>query len=110
MRIPRSGTIMSAAGRALVVAILGFLVLPAAVVAIAAFNDRALLSFPPQSLSLRWFLKAFSYGDFQAGFYHGLIVMLAASGIALAVGTAFAFALDRYRFVGRGLIESLLLA
>jgi putative spermidine/putrescine transport system permease protein len=97
-------------GRALVVAILGFLVLPAAVVAMAAFNDRALLSFPPQSWSLRWFIKAFSYRDFQAGFYNGLIVMLASSGIALVIGTAFAIALDRYRFVGRDLIQSLLLA
>jgi putative spermidine/putrescine transport system permease protein len=97
-------------GRALVVVILGFLVLPAAVVAIAAFNDRALLSFPPQSWSLRWFIKAFSYRDFQAGFYNGLIVMLASSGIALVIGTAFAIALDRYRFVGRDLIQSLLLA
>jgi putative spermidine/putrescine transport system permease protein len=101
---------MSAAGRTLVVAILGFIVLPAAVVAIAAFNDRALLSFPPQSWSLRWFVKAFSYRDFQSGFSNGLIVMLASSGIALVIGTAFAIALDRYRFAGRDLIQSLLLA
>jgi len=108
--MPRSATLLSAAGRTLVVAILGFLVLPAAVVAIAAFNDRALLAFPPQSLSLRWFIKAFGYRDFQAGFYNGIIIMLASSGIALVIGTAFAIALDRYRFAGRNLIESTLLA
>jgi putative spermidine/putrescine transport system permease protein len=108
--MPRSGAIISAAGRTLVVAILGFIVLPAAVVAIAAFNDRALLSFPPQSWSLRWFVKAFSYRDFQSGFSNGLIVMLASSGIALVIGTGFAVALDRYRFAGRDLIQSLLLA
>src|SRR5258708_30284190 len=87
MRMWRSDTMLIVTGRVLVVAILGFLVLPAAVVAIAAFNDRALLSFPPQSWSLRWFVKAFSYRDFQAGFYNGLIVMLTSSGIALVVGT-----------------------
>src|SRR5258708_31340179 len=100
MRMWRSDTMLIVTGRVLVVAILGFLVLPAAVVAIAAFNDRALLSFPPQSLSLRWFVKAFSYGDFQAGFYHGLIGMLASSAIALVVGTAFPFPPDRYPFAG----------
>ena len=36
---------------------------------------HALLSFPPQSWSLRWFVKAFSYRDFQSGFSNGVIVM-----------------------------------
>jgi putative spermidine/putrescine transport system permease protein len=110
MRMPRSRTLLNAAGRTLVVLILGFIVLPAVVVAIAAFNDRALLSFPPQNFSFRWFVKAFGYRDFQTGFTNGVIVMLASSGLALVIGTAFAFALDRYRFVGRNLIETLLLA
>jgi putative spermidine/putrescine transport system permease protein len=108
--MPRSAKILGIAGRALVALILGFIILPAAVVAIAAFNDRALLAFPPESLSLRWFVKAFAYRDFQTGFRNGVIVMLASSGIAVVIGTAFAFVLDRYRFTGRGLIESLLLA
>ena len=56
------------AGRALVVAILGFIILPAFVVAVASFNDKALLSFPPQQLSLRWFYNAVNYRDFQTGF------------------------------------------
>jgi putative spermidine/putrescine transport system permease protein len=81
-----------------VVAILGFLVLPAIVVTLAAFNSRSILSFPPETWSLRWFAKALAYEDFQAGFRNGLIVTAWASTIALAVGAAFAFALDRYRF------------
>jgi len=106
MRVP----ILRLLGRAVVVLLLGFIILPAVVVAIAAFNDRALLAFPPESLSLRWFVKAIEYRDFQTGFHNGLIVTLSASAIAVVIGTAFAFVLDRYRFVGRGLIESLLLA
>ena len=85
MRV-RTATVLGLAGRALVALLLGFIILPAAVVAIAAFNDRALLAFPPQGLSLRWFVKAFAYRDFQTGFYNGLIVMLAASAIAVAIG------------------------
>ena len=93
-----------------VVAILGFLILPAIVVALAAFNDKALLSFPPQAWSLRWFAKAIAYEDFQQGFRNGLIVTSWSSTIALIVGAAFAFALDRYRFPLKGAIEGVLLS
>lgn len=55
-------------GRVLVAAILLFVLLPGVVVAISAFNDRAILQFPPQSWSLRWFYRAFSYADFAKGF------------------------------------------
>jgi putative spermidine/putrescine transport system permease protein len=97
-------------GRLTVVAILGFIILPAAVVAIAAFNDQALLAFPPQKLSLRWFVKAIEYRDFQLGFWNGLMVTLWSSTIALVVGAAFAFVLDRYEFRLKRPIESVLLA
>ena len=110
MARPLSHRMMSWAGRAAVVAILGFIILPAIVVAIAAFNDKALLSFPPEKLSLRWFYKAVTYRDFQTGFQNGLFVMLMSSTIALVVGSAFAFVLDRYDFRLKGIIEGLLLA
>ena len=110
MAKPLSHRIMNWTGRVAVVAILGFIILPAIVVGIAAFNDKALLSFPPEQLSLRWFYKAISYRDFQTGFKNGLIVMLLSSFIALFVGTAFAFVLDRYQFRGKNVIEGLLLA
>src|SRR5215475_1229716 len=79
-------------------AILGFLLLPALVVTLAAFNSRAILSFPPESWSWRWFAKAIAYEDFQAGFHTGLIVTGWASTIALLVGAAFALGLERYEF------------
>ena len=48
-------------GGVTVSAILGFLLLPALVVTLAAFNSRAILSFPPESWSWRWFVKALAY-------------------------------------------------
>lgn len=98
------------AGNAVVLAVLGFLVLPALVVAIAAFNAKAILTFPPEELSWRWFAKALAYEDFQSGFRNGLIVTVWASSIALVIGAAFAFALDRYQFRGKGTIEAILLS
>jgi putative spermidine/putrescine transport system permease protein len=89
---------------------LAFVLLPALVVTIAAFNARAVLAFPPDALSLRWFAKALAYDDFRAGVHNGLIVTAFASTIALMVGAAFAFALDRYSFVLKRTIEGILLA
>src|SRR6195952_5100105 len=97
-------------GKLAVLLILGFLVLPAAVVTIAAFNDRAILSFPPQAWSMRWFSKALAYEDFRAGFRNGLIVTAWSSSIALLVGAMFAFALDRYKFRFRKTVEAILLS
>jgi putative spermidine/putrescine transport system permease protein len=93
-----------------VTAILGFVLLPAFVVTLAAFNDRALLSFPPAAWSWRWFAKAIAYEDFQAGVHNGLIVTSWASSIALTVGAAFAIALERYEFRLKRTLEAVLLS
>src|SRR3989441_7231299 len=97
-------------GGVTVSAILGFLLLPALVVTLAAFNSRAILSFPPESWSWRWFVKALAYDDFQAGFRNGLIVTGWASSIALVVGAAFALALERYEFRFKRALEAVLLS
>jgi len=97
-------------GALVVTAVLGFLLLPAIVVALAAFNGRAILSFPPETWSLRWFAKALAYEDFRAGVRNGAIVTAWASVIALAVGAAFAFVLDRYEFRFKRMLETLLLS
>ncbi|MBO0757672.1 MAG: ABC transporter permease, partial [Bradyrhizobiaceae bacterium] len=107
---PLSHRIIGWGGALTVTAILGFLVLPAFVVVVAAFNDSALLSFPPQKLSLRWLINAMSYGDFQTGFRNSIVVTFAASSIALFVGSTFSFVLDRYQFRAKRVLESLLLA
>jgi putative spermidine/putrescine transport system permease protein len=89
-----------------VIAILGFIMLPAVVVTLAAFNGRAILSFPPETWSLRWFAKALAY----EGFRNGLIVTAWASSIALIVGAAFALALERYEFRFKRTLETVLLS
>jgi putative spermidine/putrescine transport system permease protein len=97
-------------GMLVVLAILGFVVLPAIVVALAAFNAKAILSFPPETLSWRWFAKALAYDDFRSGFRNGLIVTVWASTLALLIGAAFAFALDRYEFPMKRTLEAVLLS
>jgi putative spermidine/putrescine transport system permease protein len=98
------------AGRLVVVLIVAFLVLPAAVVAIAAFNDKAILSFPPQAWSWRWFSRALAYEDFRHGFLNSLTVTAWSSTIALCVGAMFAFVIDRYEFPLKRTIEGILVS
>ena len=105
-----SRKLLRAIGGTAVAAMLAFVLLPAVVVTLAAFNSRAILSFPPESWSWRWFVKAIAYEDFQAGFHNGLIVTAWASSIALLAGAAFAFALERYEFRGKRALETVLLA
>jgi putative spermidine/putrescine transport system permease protein len=97
-------------GSIAVIAILGFIMLPAVVVTLAAFNGRAILSFPPETWSWRWFAKALAYDDFRTGFRNGLIVTTWASSIALVVGAAFALALERYEFRFKRTLETVLLS
>jgi putative spermidine/putrescine transport system permease protein len=77
------------AGALLVLVILAFVLCPVVVVTIAAFNAKAILAFPPEGFSLRWFQKAL---------------------IALGVGTAFALAIDRHDFKGKNLLAAVLVS
>ncbi len=97
-------------GSLLVILILGFILCPALVVAIASVNAKAILAFPPESLSLRWFEKALAYEDFRQGVRNGAIVTFWASLIALTAGAAFAYVIDRYAFRGKAALETILLS
>ncbi len=96
--------------RLVVMCVVGFLLLPAVVVFIAGFNDRAILSFPPQSFSLRWFERALTYPDFRHGLRNALIVMVWTSTISIVVGAAFAYALNRYEFRLKHTLEAILMS
>lgn len=95
---------------AVVVLTLLFVTLPSVVVVITAFNDKALLMFPPDGFSTKWFVKAWTYEDFRSGLRNGLIITAWASVIALVVGTMAAFVIDRFEFRGRRLLEALLVS
>jgi putative spermidine/putrescine transport system permease protein len=110
--MPRSRLqrLLGICGTLVVLTILSFILLPALVVTIAAFNDQALLSFPPQNLSMRWFFNAIGYRDFAAGLGNGLVVAPWSASIALVIGAAFALAIDRYQFRFRRVLEGVLIS
>ena len=101
---------MRAGGPLLVALILAFVMLPVVVVTMASFNDKALLTFPPQSWSWRWFERAFTYPDFQEGFRASMIVTVWSSLLALVIGTALAIAVKRMDFPGKHALQAILLS
>jgi putative spermidine/putrescine transport system permease protein len=97
-------------GRLAVAALLGFMTLPSAIVLVASFNPTEIMAFPPGGLSLRWYVNALSYPQFQRAAVNSAIVTLASSLLALPVGTAAALALVRGRLRWRGLATAVLLS
>jgi putative spermidine/putrescine transport system permease protein len=96
--------------RVAVVGMLAFMTLPTAVVVVASFNATAILSFPPDGLSLRWYVNALTYPQFRRAALNSLVVTAASAAIALPFGTAAALALVRHPLRGRALWSSVLLS
>jgi len=91
-----------------VAVILAYMTIPALVVVMTSFSPSELLEFPPSGFSLKWYRRALSYADFQSAFANGLIVTAFAATLALLIGSAFAYLVERYAFPGRVALEAIL--
>ncbi|GJD61142.1 ABC transporter permease [Methylobacterium frigidaeris] len=83
---------------------------PIVMVVVTSVFDQEIVSFPPDGLTLRWYLNAWAQRDFARGFLTSLQIALAATAIGVPLGTAAALALVRARIPGSGLINTFLLA
>jgi putative spermidine/putrescine transport system permease protein len=88
--------------------VLFFLYLPLVVLAIYAFNDSRIQTWPPVSFSLKWFGEAAANPQVLKAVVSSLIAGASATAIALVLGTLAALAVHRYRFFGRETISFLL--
>jgi putative spermidine/putrescine transport system permease protein len=79
----------------------GFLYLPLVVVVIYAFNSAQIFGWPPAHFSLHWFQLLWNDSEPRDAFYNSIRVALAATTIAVLLGTPAAFALQRFRFFGK---------
>jgi putative spermidine/putrescine transport system permease protein len=86
-------------GRALLVGwavlVFLFLVLPILAVLPLAFNGGAFLNYPLEGVSLRWFAAFFGNGRWTRALLNSLAVGLAATALAVVLGTLVVFGLDR---------------
>ena len=97
-------------GRLVVLLLLAYMTLPTVVVIVASFNATAILAFPPDGLSLRWYENALTYPQFRRAAVNSLIVTAASAGLALPIGTAAALALVRHPVRLPGLWGTMLLS
>ncbi len=96
--------------RVYVVLFLLFVVAPLVVVVGVSFEPQALLRFPPDGVSLRWYREVLASGTFTEAAWNSLVVALVATIGSVVLGTPAAYALVRYRFPGRDLAAALLLS
>ncbi|WP_328320576.1 ABC transporter permease [Kribbella sp. NBC_00382] len=95
--------------RVLTALILGVIYVPLALVVINSFNVNKTFAWPPRDLTLEWWKRAAeSQGALDALWVSGR-VGLAATLIALVLGTMIAFALQRFSFYGRDAVSLLVI-
>jgi len=114
--LPRSAWLRSATV-IYVAAFLIFLFLPLAVVAVFAFNDAPYPAPPWRGFTLDWFIGNESSG--RVGLFHdaallgsiwtSVVVAGWVTALSVAVGTANAFLMERYRFPGKQALSVLML-
>jgi len=87
-----------------------FLLAPLVVPILISFSDTPFVTWPPQGFTLRWYVKILNEQEFVDSFQFSLMLGVIATLGALILGTPAAMGLVRYRFVGRGVIQGLLLS
>lgn len=86
------------------------LILPAVVVVIASFTASDSLAFPPEGFSIQWYRNAFTSGPFMSALWTSTKLAVSATVIVLIAGSAAAFAIVRYQFLGKSIFQSLALS
>ncbi len=87
---------------------LAFLYVPLAVVVVLSFNKATSLAWPPRGLGLQWWERAADAEGPRDALWTSVKTALAATGIALVLGTLAAFGIHKYRFFGRSSVSFLI--
>ena len=87
-----------------------FLLLPLLVVVAASFNRSAMLQFPPQNLSWRWYQAFLGDPQWLAAFGRSVAIGAVVAACAVALATLAALGLMRRGFTGKGPLQAALLS
>jgi spermidine/putrescine transport system permease protein len=93
----------------LAVAALLFLYLPVAVVVIYSFNTDSINSFPMAGFTFHWFSVMFSNKDLIQALINSFQVAVAGTVIAVLIGVPGAFAMYKYNFPGKRILERMVI-
>jgi spermidine/putrescine transport system permease protein len=89
--------------------VLVFLYLPIVVVAVYSLNPDSVNSFPMKGISLKWFVVMFQDKALMISLGHSLMVAVIATGCAILLGVPLAYAMYRFTFPGKALLEKIVL-
>jgi putative spermidine/putrescine transport system permease protein len=88
---------------------LSFIYVPLIVIGIYAFNSSKILKWPPPGLTTEWFTKAFESDSAREALLTSFEAGLAATAIAILLGTLASLAVSRFRFFGRETVSFLVI-
>jgi putative spermidine/putrescine transport system permease protein len=91
------------------VLVVAFLWIPLVIIGLYAFNASQIQSWPITDWSTHWFSVTWHDEDVRSALWLSVKVALAATGIALVLGTMASFAIHRFHFFGRESVSFLLL-
>jgi putative spermidine/putrescine transport system permease protein len=89
--------------------VIAFLWIPILIIMLYAFNGSVLQTWPVQGWTLHWFRAAWDEDEVRSSLWLSVRVGLAATAVALVLGSAASFAIHRFRFFGRESVSFLLL-
>lgn len=95
--------------RVLAWSVLVFLALPNVLIVASSFSANGAFGIPFEGVSLRWYHHLLSVPAFATGLLNSMLLAGIATLATGIVGTAAAFALTRYRFAGRNLLNTLIM-
>ena len=81
--------------------VVAFLWVPLAIVAVLSFNRATSLAWPPTGFTTKWWSRALDNAGARDALMMSLKTAILATVIALILGTAAAFAVQRFKFFGR---------
>ena len=93
--------------RAWVILVLLFLFIPILLILVYAFNSSNIESWPLPGLTTKWFGATWADPEVQTSMVLSLKAGLAATGLALVLGSCAAFAIHRMTFFGRDVVSLL---
>jgi putative spermidine/putrescine transport system permease protein len=89
---------------------LTFLIGPFIIIIFAGASAGESLAFPPDGLSLKWYLKVFTIESFRASFFLSMFLAIFGTLTALLIGIPAAYALNRYKLPGDEFIRTVVSA
>lgn len=92
---------------AVTIAVLAFLWLPIGVLVFMSFADGGVLSFPPDQLTLRWYRVFLENEAARGAIVTTLTISVPSTILTVTLATMTAYAVDRYGFRGRGILQLL---